>query len=283
MAPEQVTGATADGRTDLYSVGAVIFQMLAGRPPFAGTGGDVLFAALMENPPALQGPPDVVAIDRVIRRAMRKDPIERYSCAADMSADLASVSLSGSHAGPAIPVRALTRLVVAPLRIARTDPDVSYLSFGLAEAVSGSLASLGNIVVRAPSVAAKWNEDNTDPRQLAAAADVDLVISSTLLRSGAQLRITTQLIEASSGTLIGAAAVKGSMDDVFALEDALTNAALGLLSPQLTTGRHRPSASPVRRDIPANPRAFELFLRGMEVARTLTGTGAARDLFLQAV
>ena len=283
MAPEQVTGATVDGRTDLYSLGAVIFQMLAGRPPFTGTGGDVLFAALKENPPALQGPPDVVAIDRVIRRAMRKEPLERYSCAADMSADLSSISLSGAPAGPAMPVRALTRLVVAPLRIARTDPDVSYLSFGLAEAVSGSLAGLGSIVVRAPSVAAKWNDDTSDLRQLAATADVDLVVSSTLLRSGTQLRITTQLIDASSGTLIGSTSVKGSIDDVFALEDALTSAVMTLLSPQITPGLHRPASSPLRREVPANPRAFELFLRGMEEARTLTGTGPARDLFTQAV
>jgi TolB-like protein/tetratricopeptide (TPR) repeat protein len=283
MAPEQVTGATVDARTDLYSVGAVIFQMLAGRPPFTGTGGDVLFAALKENPPALQGPPDVVAMDRVIRRAMRKDPLERYSCAADMSADLSSIPLSGVHAGPAMPTRALTRLVVAPLRIAKTDPDVSYLSFGLAEAVSGSLAGLGNIVVRAPSVAAKWNEDSPDLRQLAAAADVDLVMSSTLLRSGPQLRITTQLIEATTGTLVGSTSVKGSMDDVFALEDALTNAVVSLLTPQLTTGQKQGGPSPLRRDVPANPRAFDLFLRGMEEARTLSGTAKARELFQQAV
>ena len=283
MAPEQVTGSAVDGRTDLYSVGAVIFQMLAGRPPFTGTGGDVLFAALKENPPALQGPPDVVAIDRVIRRAMRKDPLERYSCAADMAADLSSISLSGVQAGPAMPVRALTRLVVAPLRIAKTDPEVSYLSFGLAEAVSGSLAGLGNIVVRAPSIAAKWNDEHSDLRQLAVAADVDLVMSSTLLRSGTQLRITTQLIDATSGTLVGSTSVKGSMDDVFALEDALTNAVMTLLSPQLTSGQRAGATQALRRDVPANPRAFELFLRGMEEARALTGTGAARELFQRAI
>lgn len=282
MAPEQVTGASVDGRTDLYSVGAVLFQMLAGRPPFTGTSGDVLFAALKENPPALQGPPDVVAIDRVIRRAMRKEPLERYSNAADMSADLSSISVSGSHSGAAMPVRALTRIVVPPLRMAKADPEIDFLSFGLAEAMSGSLASLGNVVVRAPAVAAKWSEDPTDLRKLAVEADVDLVISSSLRRAGPQLRITTQVIDPSSGTVIGSTTVNGSMGDIFALEDALTVATTGLLSSQVTMGTPRPSAA-AKRDVPANPRAFELFLRGMEEARTLIGTGRARELFQQAV
>jgi TolB-like protein len=282
MAPEQVTGAALDGRTDLYAAGAVIFQMLAGRPPFTGTGADLLFAALKENPPALQGPPEVVAIDRIIRRAMRKEPSERYSTAADMAADLSAIALSGSHGGAVMPVRALTRIVVAPLRIASNDPEVSYLSLGLAEAVSGSLAALGNIVVRAPAVASKWNDAQADPRKLAADADVDLVVASTLRRSGAQLRITAQLIDASSGTVMGAATINGTIDDIFALEDALTNAATGLLSPQITMAAHRPSSAP-KRDVPANPRAFELFLRGMEAARTLTGTAGARELFQRAI
>ena len=281
MAPEQVGGSALDGRTDLYAAGAVIFQMLAGRPPFSGRGADVLFAALKENPPALQGPPAVIAIDRIIRRAMRKDPNDRYPSADHMAADLSSVSLAGSTRGPAIPVRPLTRIVVPPLRIGRTDPDVAFLAFGLAEAVSGSIAALGNVVVRAPAVAARWSEEVTDPRRLAAEADVDLVISTTLLRSGSQLRITAQLLDATSSTVLGSTTIKGSMDDIFALEDALTNAAMALLTPQLTPSASR-MVEPQRRDVPANPRAFELFLRGMEEARQLTGTAAARDLFQRA-
>jgi len=90
------------------------------------------------------------------------------------------------------------------------------------------------------------------------------------------------LLEATSSTVIGSTTVKGSMDDVFALEDAFSSAVMALLRPQLT-----PSASKVpeaaRRDIPANPRAFELFLRGMEEAKELTQIAKARDLFAQAV
>jgi TolB-like protein len=282
MAPEQVRGATLDGRTDLYAVGAVIFQMLAGRPPFTGSATDILFAALKEHPPALQGPPAVVAIDRVIRRAMRKDPADRYGAADQMAADLSAVPLAGTTPGMAVPVRALTRIIVPPVRMTRTDPDVAFLSFGLAEAVSGSLAALGDVVVRAPALAARWSDEGTDPRRLAAEADVDLVISSTLLRSGQQLRITAQLLDASSSTLLGSTTVKGSMDDIFALEDELTRQVVALLSSQLTGGVPD-AARPARRDVPANPRVFELFLRGMEHMRQLTQTAEARDLFEQAV
>ena len=155
----------------------------------------------------------------------------------------------------------------------------AFLSFGLAEAVSGSLASLGNVVVRAPAVAAKWNEEDVDPRRLAAEADVDLVITSTLLRSGTQLRVTAQLLDASSSTLIGSQSIKGSMDDIFALEDALTNAVMALLAPQLTPSASRSAEPQIRRDVPASPRAFELFLRGMGEAKDLTHVARARDLF----
>ena len=119
MAPEQVTGGALDGRTDLYAAGAVLFHMLAGRPPFTGTGADLLFAALKEHAPALQGPPAVVAIDRVIRRAMRKEAGERYDTAEQMAADLAAVSLTGAPGMASVPVRALTRIIVPPLRIAK--------------------------------------------------------------------------------------------------------------------------------------------------------------------
>jgi TolB-like protein/tetratricopeptide (TPR) repeat protein len=283
MAPEQVTGAAVDGRTDLYAAGAVLFQMLAGRPPFAGLAVDVMFAALHEHPPALEGPPAVVAMDRVIRRAMDKDPAARFQTAEAMSAELSAVSLSGGTSTTAIPVRALTRVVVPPIRLARTDPDISYLAFGLAEAMSGSLAALDHIVVRSPAVAAKWTEAGADPRHVAAEADVDLVVSSTLLRSGPQLRATAQLLDA-SGTVLGSTSVKGTMDDIFALEDALTVAAVGLLqSRRPGTPIPERAPAPVRRDVPASPRAFELFLRGLEHARHLAQTHTARDLFDEAV
>jgi TolB-like protein len=257
--------------------------MLTGRVPFAGKGMNAMMATLHEQPPALQGGPEIVALDRVIRRAMRKQPSERYARAAEMAAELAGVSLPGTS-GMVVPVRALTRIIVPPLKIAKPDPDVSYLSFGLADSVSGALASLGDVVVRAPSLAARWSDSGGDPRSLRTEADVDLIVTGTLLRSGPQVRITVQLLDASAGTVLGSTAVKGTLDDVFALEDGMATAAM-----QLAAAYRRGTPAPTtaagarRREIPATPRAFELFLRGMEHARTLTGMLDARKCLQDAV
>ena len=283
MAPEQVNASELDGRTDIYAMGALLFHMLAGRPPFAGTGMNVMFAALHENPPALQGPPEVVAIDRVIRRAMRKAPADRYATADAMARDLDAVAVSSTTPAVAIPVRALTRIIVTPVRIAKTDTDLAFLSLGLAEGISGSLASLENVVVRSPAIATRWS-DAGDPRALAAEADVDLIVSNTLLRSGSQLRITVQLIEAMSGTVMGSSSVKGTLDDIFAVEDGLTTATIALLSARQPASAAPVAAdAPTRRDVPASPRAFELFLRGLEHARHLTQTLNACEVLQEAV
>lgn len=281
MAPEQVVGEALDQRTDLYAAGAVLFEMLAGRPPFVGrTIVDQMYATLHEKPPALQGPPAVIAIDRVIRRALEKAPKDRFDDAAAMALELSGIDISAGQTRLA-PVSALTRLVVPPLRLMRPDPDVSFLSYGLADAISGSLATLGDVVVRAPSVASEWATPGSDLRRLATQADVDLVLAGNLQRAGSQLRATMQLIEASTGTVLGASTVNGSMDDIFALEDALTQAALTLLAPRHPERHDQTTA--LQRDVPAAGRAFELFLRGLELMRALQRAPEARQLFDEAV
>lgn len=280
MAPEQVSGESLDARTDLFSTGCVLFEMLAGRPPFSGTNViDLLFAILNEHPPALQGPDAVVAIDRVIRRALAKRSPDRYQSASEMAAALRAVDTSDASSIAAQPVRALVRLVVPPLRLQGVEANAAFLSYGLAEAMSGSLATIGGVVVRSPAVAANWQVDGGDPRKLAADADVDLALLGSLLRSGSQLRASIQLVEAGSGTVLGATAVKGAMDDIFALEEQLTNAAAGLL----TSHRGARAAPAGRADVPGNGAAFEQYLRGLEFSRSLATSAEARACFELAV
>jgi serine/threonine protein kinase len=114
MAPEQLTGAVVDARSDLFAAGAILFEMLAGRPAFEGRSAvEILHATLYEQPPALTGSPAVSAADRIIRRALSKHPSERPASADAMAEELrATQGLEGSDA--AVLARALTRLVVLP-------------------------------------------------------------------------------------------------------------------------------------------------------------------------
>src|SRR5262249_40168624 len=92
MAPEQVLGEPLDGRSDLFSTGAILFEMLAGRPAFGGRNVvEILHATLHEQPPALTGSPTVAAVDRIIRRAMSKRASERPASADAMAEELRGV------------------------------------------------------------------------------------------------------------------------------------------------------------------------------------------------
>ncbi len=278
MAPEQVTGEAIDGRSDLFAAGAILFEMLAGRPAFAGrTVADVLHATRFEQPPALTGAPGVAAIDRVIRRALAKRPEERPASADIMAEELRAVRGVAGGATPAL-AHALTRLVVLPFRVLRPDPETDFLAFSLSDAIATSLSGIGSLILRSSAVAARFTGEAPDLKALAAEADVDRVVIGTLLRSGDQLRAATQLVEAPSGTLLTSHTVQSSLGDLFTLQDDIARRVVAALSLPLTGGPTTPAA-----DAPHDARAYELYLRANELARTYDGLPGARDLYQRCV
>jgi serine/threonine protein kinase/tetratricopeptide (TPR) repeat protein len=278
IAPEQLSGGPGDARSDLFAVGAVLFEMLAGRPAFGGpTVVDVLHATLHEQPPALTGSPAVAAVDRVIRRALAKRPADRPASAEGMSADLRGVR--SAHGSDAVALaRPLTRIVVLPFRVLREDPDSDFLAFSLPDAIAMSLSGLESVVVRSSATAASYAGPAPDLRRLAAEADVDRVVLGTLLRAGEQLRVAAQLVEAPTGTLLASHTVQSSLGDLFQLQDEITHRLVDALSLPLA-GR---SATPGP-DAPGDARAYELYLRANELARTYGGLVRARELYGQCV
>jgi serine/threonine-protein kinase len=278
MAPEQVTGGPVDARSDLFAAGTILFEMLAGRPAFAGrTLADVLHATCFEQPPALTGSPAVAAIDRVIRRALAKKPEERPASAETMAAELRAVNGADDRDKPTL-AQALTRLVVMPFRVLRPDPETDFLAFSLPDAIATSLSGIGSIVLRSTAVAARFAGDMPDLKALAAEADVDHVVMGTLLRSGDQLRAAAQLVAAPSGTLLTSHTVQSSMGDLFRLQDDIAGRVVAALSLPLTGGPAPPTP-----DAPHNARAYELYLRGNELGRTYDGLPAARELYQRCV
>jgi TolB-like protein/tetratricopeptide (TPR) repeat protein len=275
MAPEQVTDEPIDVRVDLFATGAILFEMLSGRPAFGGrTIVEVLHATVNEQPPALTGSPVVAAVDRVIRRALAKRPADRPQSAEAMAAELRAIRGVESDETPGL-ARALTRLVVLPFRVLRPDADSDFLAFSLPDAIATSLSGITSLVVRSSAVAARFaGGDAPDLKALATEADVDRVVMGTLSRAGDQLRATVQLVEAPGGTLLTSHTVQSSFGDLFRMQDDITRRVVDALS--LPLGGRTASPAP---DSPRNAQAYEFYLRGNELARTYDGLALARDWY----
>jgi TolB-like protein len=258
MAPEQITGAAVDARTDLFAAGAILFEMLSGQPAFGGpTAVDVLQKVLHEQPPALLGSPLVTALDAVIHRALAKSAAARFASAAEMAAAVRdAIGLTGDS-GEAIRVTTMTRLVVLPFRLLRPDAEIEFLAFSLPDAITASLSAHEALSVRSPLAAARFAAGDTDLGAVAEQLDVDHVLTGTLLRSGDQLRISVQLVQAPGGRVIWSHGAQAAMGDLFQLQDTLSQGIVEALPVGARLGRGA--------DVPKTSRAYELYLRANQL------------------
>ena len=273
MAPEAIRGESIDARSDLFATGAILFEMLSGRPAFDGrTIAEVIHATVYEQPPALSGSSLVAAIDRVIRQALAKRPSDRLPSADVMAEELRWAGGVETEASTA-PAHALTRLVVLPFRILKPDAETDFLAFSLPDAITTSLSGIGSLIVRSSAVAAHFAGDTPDLKALATNANVDRVVMGTLLRSGDQIRAAVQLVEAPGGTVLSSHTVQATLGDLFRLQDDIARRVVEALALPLK------GVPPPTPDTPHNPLAYELYLRANELARTYEGATQARDLY----
>jgi len=279
MSPEQLSGSPLDARSDLFAVGAILFELLVGNAAFPGATTAQVFHAVMYEPlPSLDGSPALAAVDRILHRATCKKPADRYADAAAMAQELrATRNLSDSGIAPV--ARTMTRLIVLPFRMLRPDPEIDFLSFSLADAITASLGSLTSLVVRSSLAAARFKSEAPDLSTLATELDVNAAVTGTLLRAGSEVRVATQLVEAPGGRLLWSRTTQVTLNDMFQLQDDLTHQIVESLSLPLSAREERL----LSRDTPANARSYEYFLRANELASDPKSWAIARDLYEQAV
>ena len=279
MAPEQVRSAAIDERTDIFSAGVILYEMLAGGSPFdAPSAPAAMDRVLRDEPPMLGGSPAVMAVDRVIHRSLAKNPSHRYPSAAAMASELRAVAMAHPEDEPrrATPI---TRVIVLPFRLLKPDTEVEFLSFGLADAIATSLSSIETLVVRSSLVGARYSAAVPDLQTIATEASVDVVVTGTLLTAGKQLRAAAQLVDAVSGHVIWSSTSQVAVGDVFQLQDELSRRIVESLARPLS-GREEKALS---HDVPSSARAYEFYLRANEVSREPGSVDVARDLYLQCV
>jgi serine/threonine protein kinase len=280
MAPEQWGDASPDPRCDLFTTGALLFEMLTGSPAFAGNDLVHVYHSIMSSqPPALVGSTVTAAVDVVIHRALEKRVEDRYPTAEAMAQALRS-AVTLVSTGPQTPVRQTTRVIALPFRMLRADPDLDFLSFSLPDAVVSSLSGLQSLVVRSTLAGAKYATGETiDFKAIATDLGVDAVLAGTLLRAGDQVRVSAQLIEAASGTMVWSKTVQAAMRDLFEVQDQLARAIVESLSIPLSSGEKRR----LSHDLPASARAYEFYLRANQVSHDHSMLLVAGELYRSAL
>jgi serine/threonine protein kinase len=277
--PEQFRGQAVDARSDLFSMGVILFEMLTGQPPFAGeTFGELAHAVLQGSPPALSGSPAIAAMGRIVHRALSREPQDRYASAEAMAADLrATLQMDGIETkARAHPLR---RIIVLPFRMLRPSEDVQFLAYSLPEAITGSLAGLENVVVRSSIVASQYSTEAPDLQKIAKEAEVDVVLTGALLSVGERLRITTQLMEAPSGTVLWSHSSQASNRELLELHDDLVDRVVQSILPSLTAQEHQS----LQRDRPASATVYQLFLQANEFSRRWENVPGAIEMYERCV
>ena len=282
MAPEQLRAQAADARTDLFALGAVLFEMLTAKRAFSGrTPIEIYHQTLYEQPLALSGSAAVREADKVIRRALSKRPEDRFPSAVAM-AEALQAAKTAEDAGEEARAHTITRLIVLPFRMLRPDEETEFLAFAVPDSVTTVLTGLEALVVRSSAVAARFSGEELDLKRIGEEADVDVVLTGTLLRAGDRIRANVQLLEVPDGTVLRSHSPQVGMRDVFELQDQIVERIVESLTLSLTAREHQRLNS----DVPARPTAYELFLRGNRILAPQglgTDQGVARDLYIRAV
>ncbi len=168
------------------------------------------------------------------------------------------------------------RLIVMPFEQLHADTDTAFLRFSLPDAITNSLAGVRNLVVRSSRMAGQLAPLGSNLPAIATQADVDAVITGTLLRSGEQLRVSAQLIDFPSGTVVWTHVAQVSIGEMFALQDELTRRIVSSLVPAVSCAGSGPRAN-----VPRNARAYEYYLRANYLSTQMRDLELARQMYRQ--
>jgi TolB-like protein/tetratricopeptide (TPR) repeat protein len=215
--------------------------------------------------------------DFVLAKALSKDPTRRHASARDLDVDLETLECGCGPASPApgIPDSGPRAMAVLPFKNIGGDPELSYLGVGLADAVITRLSSSPDLIVRATSSVAPYQNQAVDPRRVGAELDVSAVLDASFQRIGERFRATARLVETASGRSLWAGKVDLKFDDIFEVQDQV---ALGIAE-AMTARLGQPAGLKGHRFTPS-PEAYELVMRGQEAWRAADADGFHRAIGL---
>ncbi len=308
MSPEQTRGLEVDARTDIWSLGGVLYEMLAGRAPFEGPTQSDIIASILQKPPApLANFSDSPAeLERIVMKALAKNRDERYQTIKDFEIDLRQLkqrldvlneierarttptaaagtkettgteSLTQASTGRRTRRKAaIDSLAVLPLVNVTSDPNAEYLSDGITESIINSLSRLPRLRVMARSTVFSYKGSEADPRTVGRELGVRAVLVGRVVQMPEErLVIKTELVDATDGALIWSEQYNRRLTDLFEVQEDISREIVSSLHLRLTGADKKRLA----KRHTENSAAYQAYLKGRYCLNKFTAEGLKRGI-----
>jgi serine/threonine protein kinase/Tfp pilus assembly protein PilF len=282
MSPEQVQGIQADHRSDLFSLGVVLYELMTQRNPFErDTEAGTIKAVSDDTPqPLARYRADVPdGIQTIIDRALEKQVETRYQTAADMLSDLKRLKRDTSKVTPSVSEQ--PSIAVLPFTNLSADPEQEYFCDGMAEELINALTHVEGLRVVARTSCFAFKGKQTDIREIGRKLNVDNVLEGSVRKAGNRIRITGQLIKVSDGYHLWSEKYDRELEDVFAIQDEISLAIVDNLKIKLL----KEEKSRVIKRHAEGADSYQIYLMGRWFLekRTAKGLLKAIDCFQSAI